>query len=62
MNYGKEIPDVKPAPGEPAVELYNLARDPGETRNLAAERGDIADRLTKLLRRYQAEGRSRPAM
>ncbi len=60
MRYGKEEPDVTPAPGEPRVELYNLAEDPGEKRNLAAARPEIAGRLTKLLRMYQAEGRSRP--
>jgi len=60
MNYGLETPDVKPAPGDPAVELYNLADDPGETKNLAASRADVVGGLTKLLRRYQAEGRSRP--
>lgn len=60
MRYGKELPDVTPAPGEPAVELYNLAEDPGETKNLAAKESAVVDRLVKLLRKYQAEGRSRP--
>jgi arylsulfatase A-like enzyme len=60
MRYGKEDPDVRPAPGEPLVELYNLAKDPGEKENLAASRPDVAGRLTELLRKYQAEGRSRP--
>ncbi len=60
MSYGREKPDVQPAQGEPAVELYNLAKDPRESRNLAASRADVVDRLTKLLRRYQADGRSRP--
>lgn len=60
MNYGKEIPDVKPAAGEPLVELYNLAEDPREMTNLASARRDVVERLTALLRRYQTEGRSRP--
>lgn len=60
MSYGKENPNVTPAPGEPPIELYNLAEDPGEEKNLAASRPDVAGRLTTLLRKYQAEGRSRP--
>ena len=60
MQYGKEKPDVEPAPGEAKVELYNLAEDPKETKNLAASRPEIVDRLTALLRKYQSQGRSRP--
>lgn len=36
------------APGRP-VELYNLANDIGETRNVAAQQPEIASRLEKLL-------------
>lgn len=60
MSYGLETPDVKPAPGEPAVELYDLARDPAERRNLAHANPEVVARLTALLRRYQNDGRSRP--
>jgi len=41
-------------------ELYNLAADPGETKNLAAERADVAKELTALLEQVVAGGRSRP--
>ncbi len=36
-------------PGE--LELYNLARDPGETQNVAAEHPRVARRLAAILRR-----------
>ncbi|MCX6635768.1 MAG: sulfatase-like hydrolase/transferase, partial [Acidobacteria bacterium] len=41
-------------------ELYNLAADPGETKNLAAERADVAKELTALLEQVRTAGRSRP--
>jgi arylsulfatase A-like enzyme len=50
---------VKPQPGEPAGQLYNLQEDPGEKKNLYAAQGEIVDRLSKLLKKYQADGRSR---
>ena len=36
-------------PGE--LELYDLAQDPGETRNVAAEQPRVVRRLTRILRR-----------
>jgi hypothetical protein len=39
---------------------YNLSQDVGETKNVAAEHPEIVDRLTRLLERYDAEGRSTP--
>lgn len=50
---------VTPKPGEPAVELYNLRRDPHEDNNVASANGHIVSRLTALLKKYQDEGRSR---
>jgi hypothetical protein len=50
---------VKPQPGEPAGQLYNLQDDPGETKNLYAVQGEIVARLSKLLKKYQVDGRSR---
>jgi choline-sulfatase len=35
--------------GLPVPELYDVATDPGETRNLVAERGDVARRLAAAL-------------
>lgn len=49
-----------PVPGTPG-QLYNLAEDPGETRDLWAERPDIVAELTALLEKYQRDGRSVPA-
>ncbi len=43
----------------PASELYDLAADPGETRNLAAERPEVARRLRRqLLERVRAATRA----
>ena len=50
----------KPAvPGQPDVQLYDLAADPGETTNLAASQPRIVRRLTVILEDYQRTGRSR---
>jgi hypothetical protein len=42
------------------VQLYDLAADIGETRNVQAEHPEIVARLTGLLEKYVAEGRSTP--
>jgi len=44
--------------GLPAVQLYNLEKDPGETNNLQAQNPEIVRQLTALLERYVADGRS----
>ncbi len=46
--------------GAPAVQLYRLDADPGETNNLHASHPDVVRRLTALLERYVADGRSTP--
>ncbi len=51
---------VNVAPGGPAGQLYDLARDPHEMHNLYQERPEIVDRLTKLLATYQKQGYTRP--
>ncbi|HUY33703.1 MAG TPA: sulfatase-like hydrolase/transferase [Pirellulales bacterium] len=56
----------KPTPGSveaselPAVQLYDLAADIGERNNVQGEHPQVVARLTKLLERYVAEGRSTP--
>lgn len=46
--------------GLPEVQLYDLSRDPAEARNLHAEKPEVVNRLTTLLIRIIAEGRSTP--
>jgi arylsulfatase A-like enzyme len=41
---------VKVEPGEPPGQLYDLASDPGETKNLYAEKPEVVARLSALLR------------
>ncbi len=50
---------LEPTPGGPKGQLYNLAEDPAETRNLWLEKPDVVSELTQLLERYRASGRSR---
>ena len=51
---------IEPTAGGPQGQLYNLADDPAETRNLWLERPEHVRRLTALLERYQRQGHSRP--
>ena len=51
------LPDT--APDAPS-QLYNLATDPGETKNLSFERPEIVTELKALLEQSKATGRSRP--
>ena len=44
----------------PEVQLYDLASDIGETRNVRAEHPDVVERLTKLLEQTISNGRSTP--
>lgn len=46
--------------GLPKVQLYDLATDIGETKNVQGEHPEIVEKLTKLLEKYVAEGRSTP--
>jgi arylsulfatase A-like enzyme len=50
---------VKPGPGDPAGQLYNLADDLGETNNLYGERPDLVRRLTQQLSEIRERGRHR---
>jgi arylsulfatase A-like enzyme len=51
---------IKPAPGEPAVQLYNLSTDPAEQTNLAVEHPDKVKELLAVLQSMVERGRSRP--
>jgi arylsulfatase A len=51
---------VKPKPGGPAGQLYNLKEDLAESRNLWNEHLEIVERLTNLLEKYKQQGYSRP--
>ena len=46
----------EPADGEPAVQLYDLAADPRETTNLAAEHPEVVARLGSILEAIRGEG------
>ena len=48
------------AAGLPDVQLYDLAVDPGETRNVQGEHPAIVARLRQLLENAIADGRSTP--
>lgn len=50
---------IRPKPAEPQGQLYDLAKDPAETRNLWAQHPEIVQRLTNLLNKYKKDGRSR---
>jgi len=51
---------VKANSNDPAGQLYNLADDPKEKNNRYDQEPEIVTRMTALLHKYQAEGRSRP--
>jgi arylsulfatase A-like enzyme len=44
---------------DPAPQLYDLTKDPGERRNLAAEQPEIVAELSALLQKLRQDGRSR---
>ena len=50
----------KPTKGGPTGQLYNLADDPGETKNLFVEHPEIVKRLQGIYSRYEKKGFSRP--
>lgn len=53
-------PGSKEAGGLPPVQLYDLAADMGEQRNVASGHAEIVEELTLLLEKYVANGRSTP--
>ena len=46
--------------GLPEIQLYNLAADPAESKNVHVENPTVVARLRALLERYVADGRSTP--
>ena len=50
---------VKPGPGDPRGQLYDLTEDLGETVNLYAEHPDVVAELTSELNRIQSAESSR---
>ena len=48
------------AAGAPEVQLYDLAKDPAEQHNLQSDNPEVVRRLTKLLEKIVADGRSTP--
>ncbi len=53
-------PGSKEAQGLPATQLYNFSADVAETDNQEARHPEVVARLTKLLEKIIAEGRSTP--
>jgi arylsulfatase A-like enzyme len=53
-------PNQKESKGLPPVQLYDMSKDIGERTNEQASHPEIVARLTKLLERYVADGRSTP--
>jgi arylsulfatase A len=50
---------LEPVAGGPKGQLYNLAKDPAETKNLWLKHPDVVARLTALLGKYKEQGYSR---
>ncbi|MEI8042941.1 MAG: sulfatase-like hydrolase/transferase, partial [Verrucomicrobiota bacterium] len=53
-------PRPQRAGSEPGFELYNLATDLTQSRNLYGEKRETVERLRKLLAQYKTEGRTAP--
>jgi arylsulfatase A-like enzyme len=54
------VPGAPDARGLPSVQLYDLASDSGETKNVQDWHPEVVARLRALLERYVADGRSTP--
>ena len=46
--------------GLPPIQLYNMADDPGETKNLQKEHPEVVKELFELLKKHVEQGRSTP--
>ena len=50
----------KQAKDAPLIQLYDMNDDIGEKTNVQTQHPEIVERLTKLLQKYVADGRSTP--
>jgi arylsulfatase A-like enzyme len=57
---GWMVPEGTPPKPGARGQLYNLAEDPAEARDLWEQQPDIVHRLSALLEKYKREGRSAP--
>jgi len=57
---GWSQPKGKNASGLPPIQLYDMEKDPRETRNVYDKHPEIVESLQKLLEEYENSGRSRP--
>lgn len=55
-------PGTKPVEGLPAVQLFDLETDVGESTNLEAKHPEVVARLSQLLEKHVADGRSTPGL
>jgi len=53
-------PGSKAADELPPVQLYDLANDVGEQKNVSAQHPEVVEQLTKLLEKYVADDRRTP--
>ena len=51
---------VKPTPGGPTGQLYHLADDPGETKNLYLQQPEIVEQLAATLEKIRKAEKTRP--
>jgi arylsulfatase A-like enzyme len=51
---------LEPKQGEARGQLFNMSKDPQETRNVYLEHPDVVARLAGLLQKYRQAGRTRP--
>lgn len=56
----------EPKPGKegrlPAIQLYDMKKDPAERYNVAAAHPEVVEELTALMKKYILEGRSTPGV
>ena len=60
--WGKPVDNAAQQQGLPELQLYDLNADVGEVKNVQADHPEIVARLTDLLEKYVAEGRSTPGL